>query len=160
MSGYEYNNYKPITIKTLVKVCKDLKGLDRKDAIKYGKEVGIGYNAIDSLRQLLGYSQNKKHLPLEMRNAIADEYREGGIGLHSLAKKHGISYNAVYCIMRSRGIDTDNPRKWRKRDELNLLHLKKKGLSFDEIGKAIGRNGRCVREKFRRMMNRTKKEGE
>lgn len=152
MSGYEYNNYKPITIKTLVKVCKDLKGLNRQDAIKYGKEVGIGYNAIDSLRQLLGYSQAKKHLPLEMRNAIADEYREGGIGLHSLAKKHGITYNSVYSIMRSRGIDTDNPRKWRKRDELNLLHLKKKGLSFDEIGAAIGRNGRCVREKFRRMV--------
>lgn len=153
MRKSEYTIRKPISIERLVQICKDLAGKTYSEAIAFGKECGITRHNIDALRQMLGYSDPAKfkHKTLEEREKIVQEYRDGGISMNALARKYGIHYNSVRCLIINRDVTITTSRNWTVRQEKFLLDGLKRKKPINQIADEMGKTRRSIIGKMKRM---------
>ena len=146
MKKYSFNPRPPITIELLVDVCKSMKGMSRSESYELGEKNGIAKHIVESLRQVLGYTDPNKYKRLQNdeRELIVEEYENEDVSLYELARRHGIRYNAVRSILQSRDVTIRNPNKWTKRQEVYLLREHKRGVSAQKIGEAMGKSKKSV----------------
>ena len=142
-----------MNIKELVQFCKEIKGKTHKEALKIGDKHGVSHCGVDALRKILGYSDGSRinKLSPEERDRIADEYREGGVTIISLARKHGVTFNAVRCLLLSRNVTIFNPHQYTRRQEMFIQNELRRGTSVKKIAEAIGKSEHCIKLKIERM---------
>lgn len=151
--NFSFSPNPPITIEQLVAICNEMKGKSRNECFDIGDRNKIARHVVESIRQVLGYADVSMHKRLspEERNMIADEYENEDVSLYELARRHGIRYNAVRCIITHRGIQIRNPNRWTKRQVATLMYELKKGLSAREIGFSIGKSRKSVLNKIAKL---------
>lgn len=158
MKAYSRNPRLPITLDRLVEICTAMKEMDRKECFEFGKQCGISKNNVDAIRQMLGYSDSKtySHTTAEEREKIVDEYREGGISMCELARKHGLAYNSVHCLITNRDVTITTSKAWTRRQELFLLNELKKNTPTRKIAELMGKKQKSVQHKIIRMKRNEK----
>lgn len=146
-----------LSIDELVEVCKVMEKMSLKDSIEFGKSKGITRHNVESIRQMLGYSDSsyKFKLTSKERDALATEYQEGDISMAALARKHGVTYNAVRCILVSRDVSIRNPKGYTKRQEMYIKNELKRGTPIKKIASAMGKTYKCIKGKIDRMNARS-----
>lgn len=72
--------------------------------------------------------------------------------MRQLAKKYGLAYNSVRCILLNRDITISNPRKWTRRQEMFLADEYNKGTGTRKISDLIGKSQTSVQRKIIRMI--------
>ena len=142
-----------LTIDQLVSLCEEMKGLSIKESLALGERYGVTRHNVESIRQMLGYSgySVSYKLTTDHRNAIAREYAEGDMSMASLARKHGITYNAVRCLLKSRDVTIRNPMSYTRRQEMYIKTELKRGTPIKKIAFALGKKYKSVVHKIERM---------
>lgn len=158
MKAYSRNPRLPITIDRLVEICKAMSDMSRKESFAFGKECGISKHNVDAIRQMLGYSDSNtySHTTADERERIVDEYREGGVSMCELARKHGLAYNSVRCLIMNRDVTITTSKAWTKRQEMFLLNELKKKTPTSKIAEMMGRKQKSVQHKIIRMRRNEK----
>lgn len=153
MRKFTRSRVNPISIDRLVEICREMEGMDRKRSFEFGRECGITKHNVDAIRQMLGYSDIDKYprLSAEERDRIAEEYQEEDVSMNELARRHGVNYNSVRCILLARDVNITNPRLWTKRQEMYLKHELKMGKPTKKIADEIGKAEKCIIQKIQRM---------
>lgn len=151
MRKIEYANIQPITIKKLSDICKRLKDVKVDGIDEFSKEVGIPRYYIETLRHILGYAKFYKRMTLEKREEIVAEYKEGGVSMNALARKHGVDYNCVRSLLVARDVTITTNRNWSKRQDMYLIDSIRKGKKCRQIAEDMGKTYRSVEGKARRM---------
>jgi len=142
-----------LTLTQLMDVCKEIKGKSLKESLAIGKRVGITRHNVESLRQLLGYSEgsNSYKLTAEERDKIAEEYSEGDVSMATIARRHGITYNAVRCILVARQITFHNHRCYTPRQEAYIRTAIRRKVPLKEMAFALNKAPKAIRGKLERM---------
>lgn len=153
MRKFEYTIQKPISVKKLVSICNGIKDMTLQQSIEYGKKNGICRHDVESIRHMLGFAKPElfKHKTKKEREAIVEEYREGGISMQKLAAKHGMCYNSVRCLLVNRDVTITTSRNWKPRQEKFLIDGLKRKKSLQQIADEIGKSKRCIIQKIKRM---------
>ena len=146
-----------MTIDELVSACKAMAKMSLKESLKFGSKLGITRHNVESIRQMLGYSDGSFQFKLsaEERDAIAVEYQERDISMAALAREHGVTYNAVRCILIARNVSLRNPRAYTKRQEMYIKNELRRGTSIHKIADAMGKTYKCIKGKIDRMNARS-----
>lgn len=142
-----------LTIGQLTELCKTLTGKTLKESLAIGRKAGITRHNIESLRQILGYSEgcNSYKLTAAERDKIAEEYSEGDISMAVLARRHGVTYNAVRCILVTRQITLHNPRFYTPRQEAYIRTAIRRKVSLKEMAFALNKSPKAIMGKLERM---------
>lgn len=144
---------KHLTLEELISICKAMKGMNRKESLEYGAKYGLTLLNVDCIRQMLGYSDCSKcyKFSAEERDAIAEEYKDGGVTMADLARKYGVRGNAIRGILLSRDVTIVNNHKYTKRQEMYIRHEYKRGTPVKKIAEALGKSEKCIRNKIKYM---------
>ena len=142
-----------LTIEQLTELCKTLAGKSLKESLVIGKEAGITRHNIESLRQILGYSEgcNSYKLTAAERERIAEEYSEGGVSMTTIAKRYGINYNAVRSILVTRQITLYNPRCYTPRQEAYIRTAICRKVPLKDMAFALNKSPKAIMGKLERM---------
>lgn len=142
-----------LTIEQLTELCETLTGKTLKESLAIGKKAGITRHNVESLRQILGYSEgcNSYKLTAQERDRIAEEYSEGDISMVTLAKRHGVTYNAVRCILLTRQVELKNPRSYTKRQEAYIKDAVRRRVPVKDMAFALQKSPKAVKGKIERM---------
>lgn len=142
-----------LTIEQLTELCKTLTGKSLKESLAIGKKAGITRHNVESLRQILGYSEgcNSYKLTIQERDRIAEEYSEGDVSMATLAKRHGVTYNAVRCILLTRQVELKNPRSYTKRQEAYIKNAVRRRIPVKDMAFALQKSPKAVMGKIERM---------
>lgn len=147
----EYTFKGPISIETLVIICKELQGKNRKESIEIGDKFGITRHDVESIRQMLGYSRDIKIKTPEEREQIVQEYLDGGISMNALARKHGVHYNSIRSLMVTRDVIITTSKRWTVRQEKFLIDGLNRKKPISQIADEMGKSKRSLFEKIKRM---------
>lgn len=144
---------KVLTLTQLMDVCKEMKGKSLKESIAIGKKAGITRHNVESIRQMLGYSEgcNSYKLTAKERDKIAEEYSEGHVSMVTLAKRYGVTYNAVRCILLTRQVELKNPRSYTKRQEAYIKDAVRRRVPVKDMAFALQKSERAIVSKMERM---------
>lgn len=142
-----------LTIEQLTALCKTLTGKTLKESLAIGKKAGITRHNVESLRQILGYSEgcNSYKLTAAERDKIAEEYSEGGVSMTAIARKHGVTYNAVRCILVTRQVTLHNPRCYTPRQEAYIRTAIRRKVPLKEMAFALNKSPKAIMGKLERM---------
>ena len=142
-----------LTIEQLTALCKTLTGKTLKESLAIGKKAGITRHNVESLRQILGYSEgcNSYKLTAEERDKIAEEYSEGDVSMAVLARRHGVTYNAVRCILVTRQITLHNPRCYTPRQEAYIRTAIRRKIPLKDMAFALNKSRKAIMGKLERM---------
>ena len=142
-----------MTIDQLMEVCRAITPLGLKDAVAYGRDNGLTRHNIESLRQILGLSDNTNSYKLtpEERDAIAAEYKNEEVSMSELARRHKVTYNAVRCILLARNVVIVNRGQYTKRQVLYIKNELRRGTSVKKIAEIMGKSVKSIKQKIDRM---------
>lgn len=142
-----------LTIEQLTELCKTLTGKTLKESLVIGKKAGITRHNIESLRQILGYSEgcNSYKLTAAERDKIAEEYLEGDVSMATIAKRYGINYNAVRSILVTRQVTLYNHRCYTPRQEAYIRTAIRRKVSLKEMAFALNKSRKAIMGKLERM---------
>lgn len=141
-----------MTVEQLVAIIPSL-NCCASESYRIGMAHGLTRHDVQSLRHMLGFSSERLggKLSQEQKEAIIQEYEEGGTSVLKIAKKYGVSYNSIYCILKGRHVDTQNPRLWSHIKEMRLVDCVKKGMSTRSIASLMGKSRTSIERKIERM---------
>lgn len=142
-----------LTIEQLMKLCKTLAGKSLKESLAIGRKAGLTRHNIESLRQILGYSEdcNSYKLTAVERDKIAEEYSEGDVSMETIARKYGVTYNAVRCILLTRQVPLRNPRFYTARQEAYIRTAIRRKTPLKEMMFALNKSSKAIMGKIERM---------
>ena len=142
-----------LTIKQLTELCETLTGKTLKESLAIGKKSGITRHNVESLRQILGYSEgcNSYKLTAAERDKIAEEYSEGGVSMTEIARRHGVTYNAVRCILVTRQVTLHNHRCYTPRQEAYIRTAIRRKVPLKEMAFALNKSPKAIMGKLERM---------
>jgi DNA-binding CsgD family transcriptional regulator len=86
----------------------------------------------------------QRRLTVEQKSELVDQYKAGGESIYSLAKTWGISPHTVSTHLRAAGLSLGF--KPLSSAEIKKVHeLRGEGLSFNAIGRALGRDPKTIK---------------
>lgn len=141
-----------MNVEQLVEIMPRL-NCDLKEAQRIGRDAGLSRHDVQALRHILGYSAEQigGKLSAEQKADIVREYEDGDISINKLARKYGVGYNSIYCILKGRNIDTQNPKLWSNIKEIRLIDCIKRGMSQSAIASLLGNSKSAIQRKIERM---------
>lgn len=107
---------------------------------------------VQGIRKTLGFTAGSSiKLTKEQREQMVNEYKSGEYSIRALAKKYNICYSAARQIMRCRHIPIQKDDFWNMFKLRQLQNLRKKGMSYAEIGKVMNRSGSAIAQMTKKL---------